>query len=195
MHERSIKNNPTDTILYEIDMLRHCAHALPDKKRHAGDSEFHRAEYYLCIEGFLLHFRNLLAFFMSQQDTRNDLGINDPVGWAGTAIEQRKYSDLMKRTREVNARHGTQNFEGGKSSTSYDQISKFLQHCTSYRHERAKEWDIERMFVDLDPILNDFVDRFAKPIVRAAPVLARENNTTATVSTIGGLFSPQNENS
>jgi len=195
MHERSIKNKPLDTILYEIDMLRHCAHALATKKNRAGESEFHRAEYYLCIEGFLLHFRNLIAFFISQQDESHDLGINDPVRWAGSTIEQRRYSDLMKQAREVNAKHGTQDFDRGKDSTCYDQISKFLQHCTSYRHERAKEWDLDGMFGDLDSILKNFTDRFASPVVKVMPFLGRESNSTATLSTTERLFFPHEEDS
>ena len=35
MHERSTKNSHLDTVLYEIDMLRHCATSLHDKKRRA----------------------------------------------------------------------------------------------------------------------------------------------------------------
>jgi hypothetical protein len=78
MHERSEKDRALDTILCEIDMLRYCARTLPEKqaKWRQTDSDADRAEYYLGIQGFLLHLRNLLAFFMSQREKETDLGIN-----------------------------------------------------------------------------------------------------------------------
>lgn len=70
MHERSPKDSAIDTLLYERDMLRHCAETIDTKKKRfeLSRSEEDRAEYYLGIEGFLLHFRNLLGFLINKGD-------------------------------------------------------------------------------------------------------------------------------
>jgi hypothetical protein len=109
-------------------------------------------------EGFLLHLRNLLAFFTSQKDKPTDLGINAPVEWVGRKVDQRNYSDLMKVAREINEKYGQER------STCSDQISKFLQHCTAYRHERSRGWNIEAIFADLDPMLREFERRFVDAV-------------------------------
>jgi len=98
MHERSKKASPLDTILYEIDMPRHCSKTLGEKKTRAENTgtDADRSEYYLGIEGFLLHLRNLLAFLTNRRNESTDLGINAPDRWAGREVEQREYSDLIK---------------------------------------------------------------------------------------------------
>ena len=179
MHERSPKNKPIDTILYEIDMLRHCAGTIANKKAMAEGtrSPSSIAEYNLGIEGFLLHLRNVLAFLTNRIGESTDIGINNPAQWAGRAVQQREYSNLIKRAKEVDRAHGV------KDSTCYDQISKFLQHCTTLRHERAKDWDIAKIFADIDPVLRDFVNRFAaEPRVSEGFVLGSSDNSTVTPS-------------
>jgi hypothetical protein len=58
LHHRLDKNSRLDTILYEIDMLRHCSKTSAAKKASRSESE---EEYNLGIEGLLIHLRNLLA--------------------------------------------------------------------------------------------------------------------------------------
>ncbi len=184
MHERSPKASPLDTILYEIDMLRHCSQSLPDKKVRAekSKSDSDLSEYYLGIEGFLLHLRNLLAFFTSHKIDPNDLGINAPRQWAGRHVDPREYSSLMKRTREINTKYGI------TRSSCYDQISKFLQHCTTHRHEQARTWDVEGISRDIEPVLAEFEEHFVtccatkKPDVRAYNSFS---HSTATIRTSG----------
>lgn len=156
MHERSQKNSHLDTVLYEIDMLRHCALTLPGKREYfeASGCAPARAEYNLGIEGFLIHLRNVLAFFTSRQEKDSDLLINRPQRWAGREIAQREYSDLIKRAKEIDREHGVD------ESTCYDQISKYLQHCTTFRYERAKNWNIEKLFADINSVLEEFEVRF-----------------------------------
>src|SRR5690348_17655084 len=114
-----------------------------------------RCEYYLGIEGFLLHLRNILAFFTNRKDKASDLIINEPQVWAGKEIDQRQYSDLVKRAREINEAYGE------RESTCYDQISKFLNHCTTLRHERVKGWEIDAMYVEIEQVVSEFENRFA----------------------------------
>jgi hypothetical protein len=52
MHEHSPKATPLDTILYEIDMLRHCSATLSSKQARAEEtgSDPDKSEYYLCMK-------------------------------------------------------------------------------------------------------------------------------------------------
>lgn len=175
MHERSPKNEPIDTIMYEIEMLRHCAQTLGQKQtsaQQAVGSQYAKAEYYLCIEGFLLHLRNLLAFFTNRCDEATDLGINNPKQWARKEILPKNYADLIKSAKEVN-----QKFGQGKR-TCYAQISKFLQHCTTFRSEEARRWDVEGIFADFDPVLREFEKRFVEGATQEAPSTRQAQPTT-----------------
>jgi hypothetical protein len=188
MHKRSDKNSPVDTILYEVDMLRHCAANIGKSRRQRDSSDFDRAEYYLCIEGFLLHLRNLLAFFTNRRDKSSDLIINDPDQWAGRRVAKREFSGLIKAAKEVNNKHGI------KESSCYVEISKFMQHCTTDRHERAKEWDIEQMFADIEPVLNEFEKLFA-PVKEqmVTRVLDGKAHSTATFRIISAPTAPDEQ--
>jgi len=129
---------------------------LDEKKTRAENTgtDADRSEYYLGIEGFLLHLRNLLAFLTNRRNESTDLGINAPDRWAGREVEQREYSDLIKNAKEIDAKYGR------NDSNCYDQISKFLQHCTTYRHQEPRDWDIEGISTDIEPVLSDFEKRF-----------------------------------
>jgi hypothetical protein len=52
---RKLKN--IETIWYEMDMLGYCYRRLRERKFE------HENAYWLCIKGFLLHYRNLAQFF------------------------------------------------------------------------------------------------------------------------------------
>jgi hypothetical protein len=186
MHQRLPKKTPLQTIGYEIDMFRHCARTLADKKARFQKTAAHKdaAEYYLGLEGFLLHLRNLLAFLTNRGSKSTDLGINRPKDWAGRSVEKREYSDLMKSARALDGRYGAE------GSTCYDQISKFLQHCTTHRHEQDRDWDVDQIFVALDPVLQDFEKRFmpktAQDTAPVVSILRAAHNSTASIR----VFSP-----
>ncbi len=160
LHQRSEKNSHLDTILYEIDMLRHCERAVRQKVVADNAPDAKRADYYLAIEGFLLHLRNLLAFLTNRKSKDTDIIINEPEVWAGRHVDQRKYSDLIKACRELDRKHGV--LADGGPSTCYDEISKYLQHCTTLRYERAKQWHVEEIYADINPLLETFEARFAR---------------------------------
>lgn len=188
MHHRSEKNSHLDTILYEIDMLRHCAQSVTQKKAEEPIADLARAEYYLAIEGFLLHLRNLLAFFARSKNESTDLIINEPVMWAGKEIQQREYSGLVKKSKEFDHKYGANSDR--QATTCYAEISKFLQHCTTLRHERAKEWPIEQMHTDIEPVLAEFEDHFAQTARRTARMRTASgatDNSTATFRTLSAL--------
>jgi hypothetical protein len=173
-HERPPKNNALDTILYEIDMLRHCAAILPSKHSAKTSSDQAMKDYYVYIEAFLLHLRNLLAFFTNQASEAADLRLSQIGGWLNRSVEQREYSDLIARTKDVNRRFGV------SDSSCYDQISKFLQHCTTYRHERGRSWEIEKIFSEINPILRDFEKRFAVTTMHQELLPNEGGNSTAS---------------
>ena len=57
---RRPKENHVDTVLYEIDMLEFCSRMLAEEKWATQEG------YYLLIEGFLLHYRNLANLFANR---------------------------------------------------------------------------------------------------------------------------------
>jgi len=183
LDQRASKESHLATILYEIDMLRHCASAHSEKRKRvdADGSLAARGEYYLSIEGFLLHARNLLAFFTIRKNETTDLIINEPEVWFGKAVNPRQYSDLVKAMREVDADFS----EGGKSC--YDEISKFLLHCTTMRYERLREWDLEGLFKRIDPILEDFKKRFT-PNTTVTVYRGSAAASTATMTVVQTIF-------
>ena len=186
MHQRSEKNSHLDTILYEIDMLRHCAENVTRKEADERSSDFARAEYYLAIEGFLLHLRNLLAFFARSKSESTDLIINEPVTWAGKEIQQREYSGLIKKSKEFDHKYGAN--ADGQTTTCYAEISKFLQHCTTLRFARAKHWSVDEMYADIESVLAEFEQRFAaaaRSVRRAENISGTTDNSTATFRTLG----------
>jgi hypothetical protein len=158
MHERSPKNSAMDVLLYEREMLRHCAETVNAKQERFSESQSDqdRAEYYLGIEGFLLHYRNLLGFFINKGARPTDLTLGKTESWAnGMAVDQTVTKALTERSQKINERHGL-----GRGDC-YQKISWFLQHCTTHRHQEARSWDIENMFADLKPLLDEFVEHFA----------------------------------
>jgi hypothetical protein len=121
-----------DTIRYEIHMLDYCHHQLqrgewPD-----------RESYYLSIEGFLLHYRNLIEFFSST----GDLKANEPVVWA----PDRKLTDTQLASIQDKRLH----------EKHHGQISQYLSHCTKGRATRDRDWNILEMYEEIVPCLENF---------------------------------------
>jgi hypothetical protein len=180
MHERSPKSSAINTLLYERDMLRYCAETIDTKQKRfqQSKSDEDAAEYYLGIEGFLLHFRNLLGFFINKGPKSTDLTIDHPERWAdGKPVDESVCRKLTKSAKKVNQDHG---LDGGDC---YQKISWFLQHCTVYRHRQPRNWDIDRMFADIRPVLDEFVTNFAPEITKNEVVIVgRKSHGTATIT-------------
>jgi hypothetical protein len=106
LHRRPDKDSHLDTILYEIDMLRHCANTLAAKEARQPDSEEALGEYNLGIDGFLIHLRNLIAFFTTKHSLkRSDLRLDRPEVWCGKPLDETKYSDLRDQVQALNTRY------------------------------------------------------------------------------------------
>jgi hypothetical protein len=146
---RTDKLHHYQTILYEIDMLQFTYERmlLPSKE---GDV-------WVYLESFLLHYRNLIAFFGApirrRAPTRKvtDLTITRPhVIWsrdAGLAGRQPNEADL-RCTREAGERLWHKYEDLGR----HDTISRYLHHCTTYRIQ-AKSWTPSEMMGDIREIL------------------------------------------
>jgi hypothetical protein len=178
LHKRSDKNSHLDTILYEIDMLRHCAKAVPTTKARSSESDHAQAEYNLAIEGFLIHLRNLLGFFTTLHSLPTDLALNRPEVWAGRSVDSREYSDLIDVAKAFND-HYSETWNQ-KKLDCYDLISKFLQHCTPARYEHAMWWDIEKMAAEIESVLAAFEKRFA-PVTVPVIGIGMASCSTATM--------------
>jgi hypothetical protein len=193
LHQRSEKNSHLDTLLYEIDMLRHCERAVRQRVVAVDAPDAKRADYYLAIEGFLLHLRNLLAFLTNRKSKDTDIIINEPEMWAGRHVDQREYSDLIKACRELDRRCGV--LADGGPSTCYDEISKYLQHCTTFRYERAKQWPVEEIHAGINPLLEIFEARFAGDATNFRAIQERASGTAGSTGTFRIIGSPSADES
>jgi hypothetical protein len=184
MHERPPKESALEVVFYERDLLQHCAKTVDAKKKQADKSPSpeNKAEYYLAIEGFLLHYRNLLGFFINRGNRPTDLTLARVDKWAdGRSVDDSFCHKLTERALQVNETHGIQ--YGDVKNDCYGKISWFLQHCTDYRYKAQRDWDIERMVDDLNPILEEFVASVI-PVAEVGEVISLGTGSygTATIT-------------
>ena len=143
VYERSPKNSHLDTIRYEIAMTAFCySRLLRKKKRFEPETN-------LLIEGFLLHYRNLVEFFSGKRHrkARNckpaDLSTADPVVWASRRLTNNELIAMQNPAMELDTAY-------------YELISQFLQHCTERRLTEFRNWNVSEMFERLKPIVLAF---------------------------------------
>jgi len=148
MYSRS-QESTLDTIGYEIEMLRFCRerldHGFP------GQPE----ENSVFLEAFLLHFRNLVRFFSGIRPRPYDLSTAEAEAWAGRSLTQSEVQLFQVAAECLDEEY-------------YQSISKYLQHCTSLPQKEDHEWDINGMFEELNPIMQEFERRFLKAVSSAA---------------------------
>jgi hypothetical protein len=137
-----------DTIQYEIDMLDYCFGQL------VRGSFPDNASYYLSIEGFLFHYRNLCEFFSST----GDLKANKPEVW----VQNRKMTG-----EELATIH-----DKGLNKKYTGQISQYLAHCTKGRAIRDRDWNIPEMYDDVKPVLEAFRKLFPVKKLPSASIQA-----------------------
>jgi hypothetical protein len=138
---RPEKLSHTQTMLYEIDMLRETAQKLSKNNWNAEKDKW------TCLESFLLHFRNLIEFFGRPDPRGDDLHITKPDAF-WPEVSQRP----AEAVREGLVRRDLwDEYEDAKP----DRISKYLHHCTETRIE-TKEWKVGEMFGELQPTLISF---------------------------------------
>ena len=144
MYSRRLKESHRDTVSYEIDMLRFCAEMVEALWGTGNDREG-----YLALEGFLLHYRNLLRFFSGKHHQRDDISTHDCRTWGGRDLlpqEQTAIKDVAIAL----------------DDTFHGMISKYLQHCTALRYELDRSWDVETMLKQLTPVIEAFERAFPR---------------------------------
>ncbi len=99
-------------------------------------------EGYLALEGFLLHYRNLLEFFSGKHKS-SDLSTYDARTWAGRELTDAEKAAFVEPSHKLNAEY-------------FRAISTFLQHCTRARHEEAQGWDVDKMKQAMDLVTTEF---------------------------------------
>jgi hypothetical protein len=153
VYERSRKKSQLDTIWYEISMLGFCHSELKNREMPS------EPERNLLIEGFLVHYRNVIQFFSGNPDKHRwesakvkfaDLSTEDPEPWAGRKLTSEEISQIQVPGRTL-------------EDDYWKDISQFLQHCTERRFVEFWEWDLDKMFERLDPIVSVF-HKFFPPI-------------------------------
>jgi hypothetical protein len=129
---RPPKLEHSETILYEMNMLDYCYSRLRERKY--ADAN----DYYLCIEGFLLHYRNLIQFFGNHTGLR----AGRPEDWSPAKTLSESELASIQNANLLN---------------DYDwPISQYLCHCTPIRAERDREWKHIEMYERIAPLLANF---------------------------------------
>ncbi len=158
MLSRPQKLSHLDTIQYEIDMLNYCFERLLEQKWQDV------RDIYVYLEGFLLHYRNLIEFFGDAED----LKVSESEVWSPRTLSERELAPIrdagpLKRYRGV--------------------ISQYLQHCTKKRIE-DRDWDVEAMYEELKLVLDNFRRLFpVQPLARTVAVRSSDSKSTASFST------------
>lgn len=141
------------TVLYEIDMLRFSYSRI--EKPPEGSRE---ADVWAYLESFLVHYRNLLDFFgRSEAELRadgTDLALSRPelIWSAETGLDNRKPDKETLRTMGATGKELRAEFENRQRP---DTISRYLQHCTTYRIY-SKRWSPADMMHKIAGLLEQF---------------------------------------
>jgi hypothetical protein len=141
-YARPRKKSHRATINYEIEMLRFCAERCSHRDcAKLGD---------LYLEGFLLHYRNLIEFFSGNHGQHGDaISMAKPAAWAGRELSPSEVTSIKRPAIRLDDEY-------------FQQISKYLQHCTLDRSERDRSWRVGSMMGEIDPIITEFERAFPK---------------------------------
>ena len=174
MYERTSKDTHLDTIWYEIDMLE-----FPYQEFIKRTPPQQSPYWNLLIEGFLLHYRNLIQFFSGDEDRHrrykgNDLSTCDPTPWGNRQL-------VKEETETIKS-------PGEKLDQTYsNKISSLLQHCTVKRIEPLQGWEMEKMYGEILPIVSAFAKSFPRGSNKVEARSDGSGSSTATVIVYKGL--------
>lgn len=144
IYQRRTKGSHLDTVRYEIDMLKFGWEELQK------DQECELPWLYLLIEGFLLHYRNLTQFFSGAMHKPGDLSTAKPEVWADRKLSNEEVRALRGPGSKLNREH-------------WQNISQFLQHCTLRRYLEFRDWNLDRMYREIEPVIDAFDKSFPRP--------------------------------
>ncbi len=171
------------TVLYEIDMLRFAYSRLIKPVDEAKN-----ADVWLDLESFLVHYRNLLDFFGKPPRENTDLSISRPdMIWSANHLNSRRPSgDILDRIQRL----GRTLWEKYEDRTRRDDtISRYLQHCTTFR-TTVKEWFPIEMMAEIREALELFEKHLPefKPASDSSPVDRAHFLGGGSVSTHSGTI-------
>jgi hypothetical protein len=167
---RPPKLSHAQTILYEIDLLRYTVQQLAAGKWKSDIDKW------VCLESFLLHFRNLIEFFGHPDPRGTDLNIRKAeIFWpdehtrpAAATLEQ-LYRPHLWNTYEAD---------------NPQRISRYLQHCTEMRVEPIDGgWKVGLMYNEIGELLDTFENLLPDKTRRwTVPALAVRSVVDGSVS-------------
>lgn len=124
-------------------MLAFCAQALRARKHPTNE------DMYVYLEAFLLHYRNLIRIFSGENHRRDDLSTADTPIWSGRKMTPEETAYIRDPAQALDAKY-------------FEPISKYLQHCTTLRHDHDRGWDIDAMLAEIGPIVTAFEKAFPR---------------------------------
>lgn len=138
------------TVLYEIDMFRFAYSRVIAPLEQAKDGDV-----WADLESFLIHYRNLVDFFGKPPRENTDLSISRPdVIWSANhgLSSKRPSTDVLDRIQTL-GRTLWEKYEDRKRRD--DTISRYLQHCTTFR-TTFKQWFPIEMMAEIKEALELF---------------------------------------
>jgi len=143
VYSRPAKGSHLATIQYEIDMLNYCYQTLASRDRQWDPAWGNPKNAYICLESFLLHYRNLVEFFGSAED----LKVTEPKLW----VPEGRHLTIDEID-SISDRKLCEKYRG--------EISAYLQHCTKKRANVDRSWDVGEMNKEIQPLIARFHDLF-----------------------------------
>ena len=152
------EETPADTIRYEIVMLRFCYERLEREQNKWTD----KRDFRVCVECFLLHYRNLSEFFGNEQG----LKIADLKKWAPKARD----ADISW----LSTRKFVEDWRG--------KISQRLSHMGSTRHQRERTWNLRKMYDLISPYVSRLENLLPPSTTLSSSKLRTSPEVTSTSS-------------
>jgi hypothetical protein len=173
------------TVLYEIDMLRFSFSQLSTPPDAARD-----ADVWAYLESFLVHYRNLLDFFGKEPSRDTDLSIRRPEAIWSAAVGLADSSPAEEPLERMKALGRAYWEKYDNPDRRDDTISRYLQHCTTFRIS-PKEWFPIEMMQELSEVLELFEQYLPpfRPATESRPVNRAHFLGGGSVSTHSGSSS------
>jgi hypothetical protein len=132
------KLSHTDTVLYEIYMLRFsCGRLIREKWENERDA-------WVYLESYLVHYRNLIEFLGKPQNRLRQGDLHVTNLWTLEGLTTPSWvSQIHSKAQPLWTKYEEQ----------ADRISRYLQHCTTQRVQ-LKDWLIDEMNNEIEPLLS-----------------------------------------
>lgn len=127
-----------DTFVYDLAKLIYCFKWLILEGPKATDDEAH-----LHLEGFLLHFRNIVNFLSGSGGSAGDLSLASASFCRKCGFDGSSVSEVRRLAKPVYDEYS-------------GEISTYLAHMTQRRHETDRDWKPGTMLAKLTPALQAF---------------------------------------